>query len=336
MKVTKTLLVGEVGLSHEGSLGMAMSMAKACKDAKLDYVKFQYHQPDFESTIDETFRVNVFPQDRTRYQYWERTSFNEDEWKQLIKYCEEIGIGFLCTPFSVWTSQQLVDFGISDVKISSGDANNWELLEHAKSKFKKVIVSTGMSTKAEIHELLEFMSDYSGEFIVMQCTSAYPVKPKDVGMKYFFDIRKTIANVGLSDHTGIPSVSIAAIASQACMVEFHVVFSKSQFGPDSSSSVTFQEAYLISQFRDLWVDIFDSSYDKDLVAKNLMEVRQKFGRGLSLKKNLKKGEIIQSDHFTLKKPIGPLKWEDRNKLLGKKAAKDLNSKYHINESDFDS
>ena len=335
METTKTLLVGEIGLSHEGSLGIAMSMARACKDAKLDYVKFQYHQPDFESTINETFRVNVFPQDSSRYDYWKRTSFNEQEWKQLIEYCKEIGIGFVCTPFSVWASQQLVGFGISDVKISSGDANNWELLEHAKSKFKKIIVSTGMSNKTEIHELIKFMSDYSGEFIVMQCTSTYPVVPKDVGMKYLVDLRKITGSVGLSDHTGFPLVSMAAIASHASMVEFHVVFSRYQFGPDSRSSVTFQEAYLISQFRDLWVEIFDSGYDKDLMAEKLGEVREKFGRGLSLKKNLKKGEIVQSENFTLKKPKGPLNWTDRIKLLGKKAAQDLNSKHHINESDFE-
>ena len=124
----KTVLVGEVGLSHDGSLGMAMSMAKACKDANLDYVKFQYHHPNFESTSDEAFRVNVFPQDLTRHAYWGRTGFNEIEWMALIEYCKKIKIGFLCTPFSVWASQKLSDFGIQEVKISSGDANNWELL----------------------------------------------------------------------------------------------------------------------------------------------------------------------------------------------------------------
>jgi N-acetylneuraminate synthase len=331
----RTILVGEVGLSHEGSLGMAMSMVKASKDAELDYVKFQYHQPDFESTNNEKFRVNVFPQDASRYEYWKRTSFNEDEWKQLIEYCQKIGIGFLCTPFSVWASQNLVNFGIQDVKISSGDANNWELLEHAKSNFDKVIVSIGMSSKTEVQRLLDFMSDYRGEFLVMQCTSEYPVEPKQVGMVYFNEIQKLTENIGLSDHTGNPLVSIAAIASQASIVEFHVVFSKDQFGPDASSSITFNDAKLISQFRDLYLDLFNPSYDKDLIAKNLVEVREKFGRGLSLKKSLKKGEIARADIFTLKKPLGPLSWDDRIGLVGKQATKDLDSRDHLSISDFE-
>ena len=175
MVAGKTLLIGEIGLSHEGSLGTAISMVKACKEAKLDFAKFQFHQPDFESTESEVFRVNVFPQDSSRYNYWKRTSFSENEWKIIIEYCKNIDIGFLFTPFSVWAAQQLVNFGLSEVKIASGDANNWELLEFVKLNFNKVIVSIGMSTKAEVKKLIKFMNDYQGEFIILQCTSSYPV-----------------------------------------------------------------------------------------------------------------------------------------------------------------
>lgn len=335
MVAEKTLLIGEIGLSHEGSLGTALSMVKACKDAKLDFAKFQFHQPDFESTENEMFRVNVFPQDSSRYNYWKRTSFSENEWKIIIEYCKKIDIGFLCTPFSVWAAQQLINFGIREVKIASGDANNWELLEFVKLNFNKVIVSTGMSTKTEVKKLVEFMSEYQGEFIIMQCTSSYPVKPKNVGMEYFKELQKITKSVGLSDHTGIPLVSIAAIASNASMVEFHVVFNRNQFGPDSNSSVTFEEASLISDFRDLWLEVFDSKYDKDSIAETLSDIREKFGRGLALKVNLAKGQVASRELFTLKKPRGSMAWNERNELLGKKAVRDLSANQHLDKSDFE-
>ena len=335
MIAKKTLLIGEIGLSHEGSLGTALSMVKACKDAKLDFAKFQFHQPDFESTENEMFRVNVFPQDSSRYNYWKRTSFSENEWKIIIEYCKKIDIGFLCTPFSVWAAQQLINFGIREVKIASGDANNWELLEFVKLNFNKVIVSTGMSTKTEVKKLVEFMSEYQGEFIIMQCTSSYPVKPKNVGMEYFKELQKITKSVGLSDHTGIPLVSIAAIASNASMVEFHVVFNRNQFGPDSNSSVTFEEASLISDFRDLWLEVFDSKYDKDSIAETLSDIREKFGRGLALKVNLAKGQVASRELFTLKKPRGSMAWNERNELLGKKAVRDLSANQHLDKSDFE-
>ena len=332
---TRTILVGEVGLSHEGSLGIAMSMAKACKEAQLDYVKFQFHQPDFESTVDETFRVNVFPQDLSRYDYWKRTGFNEEAWQQLIKYCNEIGIGFLCTPFSVWASQQLINFGIQDVKISSGDANNWELLEHIKKNYNRVIVSLGMSNRVEVKKLLDFMQDYNGELIVLQCTSSYPTKPDEIGMNYFKELKSITSNVGISDHSGTPFTAIAAIASEASLVEFHVVYSKLQFGPDTSSSLTFTEALQVSQFRNYWLDLFNSDYDKDKISGNLGELRRKFGRGLTLKKDLKKGEVLLAENLTLKKPQGPLRWEDRFKLIGKKTTRKIDANEHLNLSDLE-
>ena len=78
----RALLIGEIGLSHEGSLGSALSMIKASKKADLDYVKFQFHKSEYESTSHETFRINTFPQDKSRSEYWDRTTFKDSEWVQ--------------------------------------------------------------------------------------------------------------------------------------------------------------------------------------------------------------------------------------------------------------
>jgi N-acetylneuraminate synthase len=331
----RALLIGEIGLSHEGSLGSALSMIKASKKADLDYVKFQFHKSEYESTSHETFRINTFPQDKSRSEYWDRTSFKDSEWVQIIEYCKLVQIGFLCTPFSVWAAKKLIDFGVTEVKISSGDANNWELLEFAKKNFQRMFISIGMSTKSEVNELISFMENYDGEFIILQCTSDYPVKPIHVGLNYFNEILARNGKVGLSDHTGNPLVSITAVANQASVVEFHVVFSKEQFGPDSGSSITFDEASLVSSFRNLLPELYDSNYDKDLITEQLFEVRSKFGRGLALKENLPKGNLITEDMLTLKKPLGPLTWNDRKSVIGKKANKDLKSWNHLNLEDFD-
>jgi N-acetylneuraminate synthase len=331
----KAILVGEIGLSHEGSLGMAMSMIKASKDANLDYVKFQYHNKLFESTLNETFRINMFPQDASRQDYWERTSFSFDEWKIIINYCKNLGIGFLCTPFSVWSAERLKELGVNEIKISSGDANNWELIEFSKKSFDKIVISIGMSTQIEVNNLVDFMRNYHGEFILMQCTSSYPVEPKNVGLKYLRDLNKFNLKVGLSDHTGLFLVPIAAIAANAAMVEFHVVFSKEQFGPDSLSSLTFQEAKLVSDFRDLWLLINDENFDKDEIAKHLSDTREKFGRGLTLNKKIRTGEKVTLEYFSLKKPKGPLIWTDKEKLIGKKAVRDIDINEHLTWDDFE-
>ena len=335
LKISDTLLIGEIGLSHEGSLGIALAMVKECKKANLDYAKFQFHNPNYESTVDEKFRINVFPQDLTRHGYWERTSFSENEWRILIDYCNQIGIRFLCTPFSVWAAQKLKEFGQDEIKIASGDANNWEILTYAKNNFSRLIISTGMSTREEVNKLLDFMSDFEGDLVIMQCTSRYPVPLREVGLRYLHELEQLTDNFGLSDHTGNPLTSMAAIAVNAYMVEFHVVFSRDQFGPDSISSITFEEAKTISDFRNVWREVNSPRYDKDSIANSMKEIREKFGRGLALKESLAKGSSVREDNFTLKKPLGPLGWNDRWGLIGKKANRDLKSNHHINELDFE-
>lgn len=335
MAILTSRLIGEVGLSHEGSLGVALNLVHSCKRAGLDYVKFQHHSAEHESTNSETFRVNTFPQDRTRAAYWSRTSFTQEQWKQIIQECESLKIGFLCTPFSVWSANQLLELKCTDVKIGSGDASNWELLEFCKLNFSRIFLSLGMSNSEEIEEICYFFKDYKGELILFQCASRYPCDIEEVGLHFMRELRDKGFRVGLSDHSGSEYVPMAAIANGASFIEFHVVHSRNQFGPDSSSSLTFSEIQRIVNFRETWTKATTSSYNKDSASFELQEMRKLFGRGLSLKSNLNKGEIVELHHLTLKKPKGPLGWEDRFKIVGKKAKRTLQVSEHLNISDFE-
>lgn len=328
-----TSLIGEIGLSHEGSLGFALSLIDACKKSGLDYVKFQHHSSTHESTKDEKFRANVFPQDNSRFDYWARTSFTRKEWERIVEHCTNLEIKFLCTPFSTWSANELLEIGCTEVKIGSGDTNNWELLDFCKRHFKKVFLSTGMSTRNEIEEAIAFFAEFNGDLIVLQCTSGYPTNLSEVGLSYLDFLRSKVKYIGLSDHTGNEFVPMSAIAQGADFVEFHVVFDKHQFGPDSQASLTFEEASRVSAFRTTWRIVNDPSYDKDLIANKLFQMREIFGRGLSLKSGVKRGEVIEEVNLTLKKPKGPLSWIDRQSLIGKRAARDLGSDCHITSSD---
>src|SRR5688572_18015509 len=93
-------LIAEVALAHDGSLGAAHAYIAAAADCGADAVKFQTHIAAAESSPDEQFRVKVFPQDATRYAYWERTAFTEDQWRGLKENAESRGLEFLSSPFS--------------------------------------------------------------------------------------------------------------------------------------------------------------------------------------------------------------------------------------------
>ena len=106
------LIIAEVGLAHEGSLGIAHSFIDSVAQSGADAIKFQTHIAENESSHNEPFRVNIFPQDKNRYEYWERTAFNEKEWLELKKHAEEKNLLFLSTPFSIEAANLLMKIGI--------------------------------------------------------------------------------------------------------------------------------------------------------------------------------------------------------------------------------
>ncbi|MGD0774085.1 MAG: N-acetylneuraminate synthase family protein, partial [Candidatus Solibacter sp.] len=95
----RCLVIGEVAQAHDGSLGTAHAYIDAIAAAGADAVKFQTHLAEAESTPSEPWRVRFSPQDATRYAYWRRVSFNEEQWARLRDHAVERGLAFLSSPF---------------------------------------------------------------------------------------------------------------------------------------------------------------------------------------------------------------------------------------------
>jgi len=329
-------LIGEIGLSHEGSLGLAISMVQRAKEVGLDAVKFQMHFPEFESTVDESFRVKVFPQDKTRSDYWKRTSFTRDEWLHIYRFCQEIDITFLCTPFSIEAARFLKSLRAKSIKIASGDFDNLEIIEFAKNNFETIYLSTGFSYLHEIEEVHKMLtSGVVANVVFLQCTSKYPTPLCDVGLMIFDWFEERRINYGLSDHTGNKYAIMAAISKGAHVVEFHLVFSRSQFGPDSRASLTFEEAREVVDFKNVYREVLSPSYSKDVVAKELKEVRNLFGRALALKVSKKKGDLVLREDLVLKKPKGRNGWDQVDNFVGRTLSRNVPSNRHISEEDFE-
>ena len=116
-------------MSHDGSLGLAHAFVDAIADAGADAVKFQTHIAEAESTPAEPFRVAFSKQDATRYDYWVRMAFTEDEWRGLAAHCRERGVLFISSPFSIEAVDLLERVGQPLWKIASGEVSNTRLLD---------------------------------------------------------------------------------------------------------------------------------------------------------------------------------------------------------------
>lgn len=318
-------VIAEVAQAHDGSLGTAHAFVDAVARAGADAVKFQTHIAAAESTPHEPWRVRFSPREETRYEYWKRMEFSEPEWVGLRAHADEAGIGFLSTPFSMEALELLERVGVMGWKVASGEVGNAAMLTRMAATGLPVLLSTGMSPLGEIDAAVALLRERGAASItVMQCTTAYPTPPEKVGLDLipFFRERYGLP-VGLSDHSGTPWPSLAAVALGAEVVEVHVTFSREAFGPDVSSSVTIEElARLVEGVR--WLErARESPVDKDAVARDLAPVRKLFTKSVVARRSLPAGTVLEHGDLIAKKPGTGIPGEEIPALVGRRLARDV-------------
>ena len=227
------LIIGEVAQAHDGSLGMAHAFIDAIANAGADAVKFQTHMAAEESTGSETWRINFSRQDATRYDYWKRMEFTEEQWHGLKKHADNRGLKFLSSPFSVEAVELLLRVGVPAWKVASGEVSDAQMFERLVSTGLPILLSTGMSPLSEIDAAVERVKARRVPLTVLQCTSAYPCPPEKVGLNLIPFFRDRYGcDVGLSDHSGTIYPGLAAATLNIQVLEVHVTLSREMFGPD--------------------------------------------------------------------------------------------------------
>lgn len=321
------LVIGEVALAHDGSLGAAHAYIDAIASSGADAVKFQTHIADAESTLEEPWRVKFSKQDATRYDYWRRTEFSESAWNGLKNHAEEKGLYFLSTPFSVDAVDMLRKVGVSAWKLASGELENLPLLDAMLQDDKPIFISSGMSAYSELDAVVERVKLAQRKFVVMQCTSSYPTGPEEVGLNVFDEFQKRYQCLyGLSDHSGDVFSSMAAVTLGAKVLEVHVSLSADSFGPDVKASLTPGKLRRLVQGVRFIETMLNSPVDKDQAVSRFGDIRSVFTRSLSLKKGLAKGHILEESDLILKKPGTGFHWNQRSEIVGKRLKVDVSSK----------
>jgi N-acetylneuraminate synthase len=341
--IKSSKIIAEIGLVHEGSIGLALSMARSAIVAGADIVKFQAHFPEFESSSSEKFRKHFSYQDKTRWDYWQRTGFTIDQWKLLKKDVESNGAKFAVSVFSAYAARVFMDMSVEYLKLGSGDFTNMELRESLQEFTGIVLLSCGMATWDEIDLAANWIrnSSASPNSAILQCTSMYPTPLNLVGLNVMLQIAERYGvPSGISDHTQGISSSLAALAYGASYIEKHYVLSHEMFGPDVSSSITPNELRTLCLFRDELGQIL-SDVDKDEISEKLSEIRHLFGRSLGLKRSFDIGEKPSLEDFCMRKPSGGLAWSERMLFVGKPLKRryetnELISVDHFDMKDFDS
>lgn len=317
-------LIAEIAQAHEGSLGIAHSYIDALAETGVDAVKFQVHIAEAESSSLEQFRVNFSYEDATRYDYWKRMEFTAEQWAGLKAHCEEKGMEFLASPFSVAAVELLEHLGVKQYKIGSGELSNFLMLQRIAQTGKPIILSSGMSNWEELDQTIAFLKPFGNKLSLMQCTTAYPTKPEQWGLQVMAEMKQRYGiPVGFSDHSANIYAGLAAAALGASMLEFHVVFHKSMFGPDARASLTIEETRMLAEgCRHIILSLNTPVAKTD--SAQYATLKTMFGKSLCVNKDLPAGHLLDIADLESKKPgDAGIPAQDFRDLLGKKLRIDL-------------
>lgn len=333
-KNSHVFLIAEIGQAHEGSLGMALSYIDVLAQTGIDAVKFQVHIAEAESSIHEPFRIKFSSQDKTRFDYWKRMEFTLEEWRLIKTRCEERGVEFLASPFSNKAVDLLEEVGVKRYKIGSGEINNFLLLEKIAETRKEVILSSGMSSFEELDKTVEFLKKKDVQFSILQCTTAYPTQPENYGLNVIRELKKRYGVVaGFSDHSAKIETCIAATALGAKVLEFHVVFDRRSFGPDSSSSLEISEVeQLVKSVRNIEKALQNPVNKEDNTAYG--DLKNIFEKSLAVNKDLPAGHRLTLGDLEAKKPKGfGINTSDFGNLLGRELKENMKRWAFLNWED---
>jgi N,N'-diacetyllegionaminate synthase len=312
----RAYIIAEIGNTHEGSVGLAKRFIKEAAECGVDAVKFQTHIFEAESLMSAP-NPSYF-KDETRKEYFERTSFNLEEYKVLKHYAEnECHVDFFSSPFSIEAVDLLMEVGVSTFKIPSGEVSNIPLLEYIEKTGKKIILSSGMSSWEELDRAVAVFKDRS-KLTILQCTSEYPCKPENAGLNVMLEIKERYkCRVGFSDHTLGIGVPLTAVVLGANVIEKHFTLSKRMYGSDAKNSTEPEEfMHMVDNIRAAELAL-ESKIDKNEKVKDLINMKTVFEKSIVTKKELNIGHVILEEDLSYKKPGDGIPAREYKNIIGR-------------------
>lgn len=241
-----TYIIAEAGVNHNGDVQIAKQLCLAAKNAGADAVKFQTWITDniiTKSVKQADYQTENTGKDESQYDMLKKLELTFDEFREIKEYCEEIGIEFASTADDEESLDFLVDLGIPFIKVGSGDVGNISYLRYIGSKKRPVILSTGMSTLADVEVSLKALRDGGATDIkLLHCTTNYPCPFDSVNLKAMDTLHNAFGlEVGYSDHTVGIEVPVSAVARGAIIIEKHFTLDCNMEGPDHLASTEPEE-----------------------------------------------------------------------------------------------
>ena len=329
--MSKTLIIAEAGVNHNGSIELAKELVEKAKEAGVDYIKFQTFKASKLVTKAakqaEYQQKNIGKEGDSQYQMLKKLELSPEEHEILIDYCRQLGIKFFSTAFDFDSIDYLHSLNLGLWKIPSGEVTNYPLLKRIAAYNEPTILSTGMCDMEDVRAAVDalYRNGLTKEnLILLHCNTEYPTPFEDVNLKAMDALRNEFGvEVGYSDHTKGIEVPIAAVALGATVIEKHFTLDRNMEGPDHKASLEPDELKsMVSAIRNIEKAVGGdgTKHVSESEKKNIAIARKSIVAAC----DIKAGEVFTEQNLTVKRPgsgISPMRWE---KVLGKTAVRDFN------------
>jgi N-acetylneuraminate synthase/sialic acid synthase len=318
-------VIAEIGHNHQGSLEKAKELFRAAKDADADAVKLQKRD---NKTLYTKEMYNKPYENRNSYgatygEHREALEFGWDEYVELQKYADELGLDFFSTAFDIPSADFLAKLDVPAYKIASGDIRSIPLLRHVASFGKPVIVSTGGATMQDVRRAYDAIMPINNKLCIMQCTAGYPPEWNELNLRAIETFRREFPDIviGFSSHDNGIAMAIAGYVLGARIIEKHFTLNRAMKGTDHAFSLEpIGMKKMVRDLRRLKIALGDgkkTTFDSEKAP------IIKMGKSLVAARNLPGGHRLTLADIAMKSPGGGIPPYEIERMVGMTLKKEM-------------
>lgn len=314
-------IIAEMSGNHNQSLERALAIVDAAADAGVDAVKIQTYTADTMTIDIDTGAFFISDKDslwkgETLYHLYEKAHTPWEWHKAIFERCKERGIMGFSTPFDDTSVDFLEDLGVPCYKIASFENVDLPLIRKVARTGKPIIASTGMTTVAELSDLVQTVRENGcTDLTLLKCTSSYPASPEGTNLRTIPHMRELFGcAVGLSDHTLGIGAAVASVALGAAVIEKHFTLSRAEGGVDAAFSLEPAEmAQLVRECRTAALALGAVSYERAEQEQKSLQFR----RSLYVVEDMKAGDVFTEKNLRRIRPGMGISPKYYDALLGR-------------------
>ena len=334
----KVYIIAEIGVNHNGDIDLAKRMIFAAKKSGADAVKFQTFKSEslaHPSAPKVEYQKKTSLPSESHLEMLSKLELSWEAHRKLKKYCDELGIDFLSTPYDIESAQFLLGLGVKFFKTASADIVDLPLHGFIAKSGTPAIIATGMASLGEIERVVNIYLDHdNSNIILLHCVSNYPCSDESINLNSM----KTMARafnfpVGYSDHSVGSLAATISVAMGARIIEKHFTTNKLLPGPDQKASSTPQEfEELVKNIRK--AELILGSSNKRCRDEEL-EMKKVSRKSLVYSENKEAGDIIGIEDLKLMRPGDGLDASYTDQVIGKSLKKSVKAGSQIHFADLE-